>query len=58
MLSAATSDLFVVEDDVAMREALSVVLTIAGYRVTSIVDYVPINASPIGAGFAYWQLTD
>jgi aromatic ring-opening dioxygenase catalytic subunit (LigB family) len=24
----------------------------------TVVDYVPINASPIGAGFAYWQLTD
>jgi aromatic ring-opening dioxygenase catalytic subunit (LigB family) len=24
----------------------------------TVVDYVPINASPIGAGFAYWRLTD
>jgi hypothetical protein len=24
----------------------------------TVVDYVNINASPIGAGFAYWNLTD
>lgn len=34
----AASDLFIVDDDEMMRDALSVVFTLAGYRVTGFVD--------------------
>ena len=37
MLSQS-SDLFIVDDDAMMRDALSVVFTLAGYRVTGFVD--------------------
>ena len=33
-----SSDLFIVDDDAMMRDALSVVFTLAGYRVTGFVD--------------------
>jgi FixJ family two-component response regulator len=33
-----TSDLFIVDDDAAMRDALSVVFTLAGYRVSVFAD--------------------
>lgn len=33
-----SSDLFIVDDDAAMRDALSVVFTLAGYRVTAYAD--------------------
>jgi two-component system response regulator FixJ len=34
----AASDLFIVDDDEMMRDALSIVFTLAGYRVTGFVD--------------------
>ena len=33
-----SSDLFIVDDDAMMRDALSVVFTLAGYRVSGFVD--------------------
>ena len=35
---ASEGDLFIVDDDAMMRDALSVVFTLAGYRVTGFVD--------------------
>ena len=37
-MASQSSDLFIVDDDAMMREALSVVFTLAGYRVTGFVD--------------------
>ena len=34
----STNELFVVDDDVMMRDALSIVFTLAGYRVTGFAD--------------------
>lgn len=37
-MASGSSDLFIVDDDAMMRDALSVVFTLAGYRVTEFVD--------------------
>ena len=37
-MASQSSDLFIVDDDAMMRDALSVVFTLAGYRVTGFVD--------------------
>ena len=37
-MASDSSDLFIVDDDAMMRDALSVVFTLAGYRVTGFVD--------------------
>ena len=37
-MASGSSDLFIVDDDAMMRDALSVVFTLAGYRVTGFVD--------------------
>ena len=37
-MASQSSDLFIVDDDAMMREALSVVFTLAGYRVKGFVD--------------------
>ena len=37
-MASDISDLFIIDDDAMMRDALSVVFTLAGYRVTGFVD--------------------
>ena len=39
------------------RNWIAAAATVDGIAGT-VVDYVPVNASPIGAGFAYWDLAD
>ena len=42
---ASEGDLFIVDDDAMMRDALSVVFTLSGYRVTGFVDGETLSRS-------------
>ena len=45
-MASDISDLFIVDDDVMMRDALSVVFTLAGYRVTGLFLAVASTRTP------------
>ena len=47
-MASDISDLFIIDDNAMMRDALSVVFTLAGYRVTGFVDGETFLAVALG----------